>query len=173
MTKLISATEILDLIPQRPPILMIDGVCAYTKGSSIITSKRVDENSAAFKGHFPDFPLLPGVLLIEAAAQTGAIMMRLEELDWQIGTKINTTLAPKKIGVLGGSKVRFKKPVFPNTEFFVHGTIDWYKHGSMALKVKVMSAEKEVFMSGSVTLSTTLKSNLEKVNSKNYVPNRI
>lgn len=154
-------SEIKNLIPQRPPILMLDGVEEYSQGQSILTTKWIGEEAAPFKGHFPGFPLLPGVFLIEAAAQTGAVMMGLDELKWEYGQAVKIEKAPKTVGVLGGSKVRFKKPVFPNTRLYFSGIVEWKRGGTMSLKVKAFDEANNTLMSGSVTLSTVLKSQLQ------------
>jgi len=162
MKKIISAQGIKDLIPQRPPILMIDGVTEYEPGKSITTTKWVGTEDGAFNGHFPGFPLFPGVLLIEAAAQTGAVIMQLDELNWSPGDDFTKDPnAPETMGVLGGSKIRFKKPLFPETQLFVQGTVEWFMKGSMSLKVKATNGKGDVLMSGAVTLSTILKSQLK------------
>ncbi len=66
--------EILDYLPHRPPFLWIDRVLAIQPGLRCTAAKRVDPGEPLLAGHFPDDPILPGVLIIEAAAQTAAVM---------------------------------------------------------------------------------------------------
>jgi len=160
---LLTKEEVKQFIPQRPPILMVEEVHEYEKGESIITSKWLPKGDPAFEGHFPGFPLLPGVLLVEAAAQSGAILMSLDEQEWQKGKLLDNLKPPRTIGVLGGAKVRFKKPVFPDTRIFIHAKVEWFKHGAMSLKVRALNDKDQTLMSGSLTLSTVLKSSLNKL----------
>lgn len=66
--------NIQDAIPHRPPFLLVDEVVAI-EGSTIRTRKKVDPADPVFRGHFPDYPLLPGVLVCEAIVQSGAILI--------------------------------------------------------------------------------------------------
>ena len=65
--------EIMEIIPQRAPFLMIDRVEEYVPGESAVAYKNVCINEWYFQGHFPGEPIMPGVLITEALAQTGAI----------------------------------------------------------------------------------------------------
>ena len=90
------------IIPQREPFLMIDEVEEYTPGESAIAYKHVDESEYYFKGHFPGNPIMPGVLIVESLAQTGAVaILSMEENKG-------------KNALFGGiDKLRFKKPFEP------------------------------------------------------------
>lgn len=67
--------EILRRIPHRYPFLLVDRCERYVANVSVVGIKNVTANEHYFQGHFPDFPVMPGVLIIEALAQTGAILM--------------------------------------------------------------------------------------------------
>lgn len=94
--------EIKKIIPQREPFLMIDEVENYIPGESAIAYKYVNENEYYFKGHFPENPIMPGVLIVESLAQTGAVaILSMEENKG-------------KNALFGGiDKLRFKKQVTP------------------------------------------------------------
>ena len=70
---MLNKEEIKNIIPQRDPFLMIDEVEEYVPGESAIAYKNVNEKEWYFKGHFPDNPIMPGVLITESLAQTGAV----------------------------------------------------------------------------------------------------
>ena len=93
---------IKNIIPQREPFLMIDEVEEYVPGESAIAYKHVDGNEYYFKGHFPGNPIMPGVLIVESLAQTGAVaILSMEENKG-------------KNALFGGiDKIRFKKQVVP------------------------------------------------------------
>lgn len=65
--------EIMSIIPHRPPFLLIDKVLSLEPGKKITAVKNVTMNEPFFVGHFPNEPVMPGVLIIEALAQTGAV----------------------------------------------------------------------------------------------------
>lgn len=65
----------MDIIPHRPPFLLIDKVLEIKEGKSIVAIKNVSMNEPFFVGHFPQEPVMPGVLIIEALAQAGAVAL--------------------------------------------------------------------------------------------------
>ena len=93
---------IKNIIPQREPFLMIDEVEEYIPGESATAYKHVSEDEYYFKGHFPGNPIMPGVLIVESLAQTGAVaILSMEENKG-------------KNALFGGiDKIRFKKQVVP------------------------------------------------------------
>ncbi len=77
---MLNKEEIKNIIPQREPFLMIDEVETFEPGESATAYKNVDESEWYFKGHFPGNPIMPGVLIAESLAQTGAVaILSLEE----------------------------------------------------------------------------------------------
>ena len=99
---MLNKNEIKQIIPQREPFLMIDEVEEYVPGESAIAYKHVSEDEWYFKGHFPGNPIMPGVLIVESLAQTGAVaILSMEENQG-------------KNALFGGiDKLRFKKTVVP------------------------------------------------------------
>ena len=71
----IDINKILQLLPHRYPFLLVDRVLEITPRETITALKNVTMNEPFFQGHFPDFPVMPGVLIIEALAQTAAVTM--------------------------------------------------------------------------------------------------
>ncbi|MFN3835736.1 MAG: 3-hydroxyacyl-ACP dehydratase FabZ [Glycocaulis sp.] len=100
----IGPDEILARLPHRYPFLLIDRAHSYVEGQSITGIKCVSAGEPYFAGHFPGFPVMPGVLIIEALAQTGAVLMS-KTLD----ADINKTV----ILFMGVDKARFRRPVRP------------------------------------------------------------
>ena len=96
--------EIMEILPHRYPILLVDRILEYEEGKRIVGLKNVSVNEPVFQGHFPGFPLFPGVYILEAMAQVGGILM-IKSLNLEIG-KYAVVFA----GIDGA---RFKKPVFP------------------------------------------------------------
>ena len=71
----LNATEIQALIPHRYPFLLIDRVVELEPGHRIVALKHVSMSDAFLQGHFPDYPVMPGVLIVEALAQSGAVLV--------------------------------------------------------------------------------------------------
>lgn len=99
---MLNQAEIMEIIPHREPFLLVDEITEINSGVNVIGKKYVTGEEYFFKGHFPGFPIMPGVLMIEALAQLGAACILAEDKF------------KGKIGVLAGVKnARFKKQVRP------------------------------------------------------------
>lgn len=99
---MLTVKEIKDILPHRYPFLMIDRVEEVVECKSAKGFKNVTINENFFNGHFPEYPVMPGVLILEALAQMGAICI------------LSTEDFKGKIGFLvGADKVRWKKQVMP------------------------------------------------------------
>ncbi|MGY0691260.1 3-hydroxyacyl-ACP dehydratase FabZ [Virgibacillus sp. FSP13] len=97
--------QIKEIIPHRYPFLLVDKVTEMEEGKRVVGVKNVTINEPFFQGHFPDYPVMPGVLIIEALAQVGAITM------------LNKEENKGKIGFLAGvDKCRFKRQVKPGDQ---------------------------------------------------------
>jgi 3-hydroxyacyl-[acyl-carrier-protein] dehydratase len=96
--------EIMRRIPHRPPFLMVDRAEAYRAGKSITGIKCVTMNEPFFMGHFPGSPVMPGVLIIEALAQTGGLLM---SKSWDVDPE------GKIILFMSVDNCRFRNPVRP------------------------------------------------------------
>lgn len=97
--------EILDVIPHRYPFLLVDRVVEMEKGKRVVGIKNVTINENFFQGHFPGNPVMPGVLIIEAMAQTAGVLLLAEEEN-----------RGKLVYLAGCDNVRFKKPVIPGDQ---------------------------------------------------------
>lgn len=94
--------EIMSIIPHRPPFLLIDRIEEMVEGEKVVAIKNVTMNEPFFQGHFPGHPVMPGVLIIEAMAQAGAVAIL--SMDEYKG----------KIAFFGGiDKAKFRKQVVP------------------------------------------------------------
>ena len=75
METIFDYNEIKKIIPHRQPFLLIDRIVEYEEGKRCVGLKQVSGNEPFFQGHFPDYAVMPGVLITEALAQTGAVAM--------------------------------------------------------------------------------------------------
>ncbi len=99
--------DIMDALPHRYPFLLLDRVETVEKGKRLVALKNVTVNEEFFNGHFPGFPVMPGVLIVEALAQAGGILA-LQDLDGRLGNR--------KIFFMSIDKARFRKPVVPGDQ---------------------------------------------------------
>ena len=102
MKRSLSAAEIRNLIPHRYPFLLVDRIEDVEPGVRAVGIKSVTQNEPFFQGHFPDYPVMPGVLIVEAMAQVGAVgVMSVEEYRGKLAL------------FAGIDGVRFRRQVVP------------------------------------------------------------
>jgi 3-hydroxyacyl-[acyl-carrier-protein] dehydratase len=102
--------EIMQILPHRYPLLLVDRILEIELGKRIVGLKNVSINEPYFQGHFPGFPLMPGVYVLEALAQVGGILM-IKSLNLEIG-KYAVVFA-------GIDDARFKRPVYPGDQLIL------------------------------------------------------
>ncbi len=107
---MLSFEEIKKLLPQKYPFLFIDKVVEFQKGSKIVCLKNITGNESFFVGHFPDFAIMPGVLILEAMAQASIILFR---------KSFDADKDKDKVFLLASANVRFSKPVFPGDQLIL------------------------------------------------------
>ncbi len=100
------AAQIMDLLPHRYPFLLVDRIVEVQGKQKIIGLKNVTINEPFFQGHFPGHPIMPGVLIVEAMAQTGGLL-----LMEQIPDRAN-----KVVYFMALDEVKFRKPVVPGDQ---------------------------------------------------------
>ncbi len=107
----IDITRIMEMIPHRYPILLVDRLIDYVPGESAVGLKNVTMNEPHFNGHFPGMPVMPGVLIIEAMAQTSALLV-VETLGEEAQGKI--------VYFMSIDNAKFRKPVVPGDSLHIH-----------------------------------------------------
>src|SRR5580700_4642698 len=108
---MIDIAGIMDRIPHRYPMLLIDRIIDVVKGESCTGIKNVTANEPCFQGHFPGHPIMPGVLIIEAMAQTSATLV-VASLD---GVSCDTHI----VYFMTLDSARFRKPVVPGDQIHI------------------------------------------------------
>jgi len=102
--------SIMDALPHRYPFLLVDRVVEFEKDKRIVAIKNVTINEPFFQGHFPDAPIMPGVLIVEAMGQAGGVLViRSLPPDTHV----------RKIYFMGFDSVRFRKPVVPGDQLIL------------------------------------------------------
>ena len=119
--KTLNITEIQELLPHRYPFLMIDRVTNYDEGKTLTAIKNVSVNEPQFTGHFPEQPIMPGVLIIEALAQATGILAFKSE----VGRPVNGQIYM----LVGVDKVRFKRTVEPGDQLQLKVEVVTVKRG--------------------------------------------
>lgn len=107
----IDITRIKELIPHRYPMLLVDKLCDINLGESAVGKKCVTINEPFFQGHFPEKPVMPGVLIVEAMAQSAAALVMLS-LDAEAEGKL--------VYFMSIDAVKFRKPVVPGDMLELH-----------------------------------------------------
>ena len=105
---MLTINEVMDFLPHRYPFLMIDRILEFEQGKRIVGLKNVTINEPFFQGHFPGHPIMPGVLLLEAMAQTGGVMALMSLPAEEVKKKV--------LYFMSLDKAKFRKPVTPGDQ---------------------------------------------------------
>lgn len=135
--------QILGMLPHRYPFLLIDKVLEFEEGKSLVAIKNVTYNEPFFQGHFPDLKVMPGVLLVEAVAQAGGILIYKSIPDPE-----------KKLVFLSKiDKTKFRKPVTPGDQVRLEVEI-------LKLKSKFCRVKGRAFVDGEVVVEGEVMASL-------------
>ncbi len=109
--EVININQIINMIPHRYPFLLVDRIINVFKDQSCIGIKNVTVNEPFFSGHFPNHPVMPGVLIIEALAQTSAVL---------VVHTLGEDAKGKLVYFMTIDNVKFRKPVIPGDQLKLH-----------------------------------------------------
>jgi 3-hydroxyacyl-[acyl-carrier-protein] dehydratase len=134
--------EIMAILPHRYPFLLIDRVIEMERKTRIVAIKNVTMNEPHFAGHFPDYPIMPGVLQIEAMAQTGGALLL---------TEFSAEERADKLMVFTGIEdARFRRPVTPGDQLRIEVTVVNWR--SRAVKMAgIITVEGKVVSDATIT----------------------
>ena len=121
--------DILDYLPHRYPLLLIDRILEYEENQRVVAIKNVTINEPFFQGHFPGAPIMPGVLIIESMAQAGGFLVFKSLTDRE-----------KKLALFSGiEKARFRRPVRPGDQLNIEMQVSRIRGpvGKLGGKVRV------------------------------------
>ncbi|HYB74957.1 MAG TPA: 3-hydroxyacyl-ACP dehydratase FabZ [Candidatus Sulfotelmatobacter sp.] len=99
--------EIQEVLPHRYPFLLVDRVLELDLGKRVVGIKNVSANEAFFQGHFPGHPIMPGVLILEALAQVGGVLLM---------RTLNASAEKKVMYFTGIDRAKFRRPVIPGDQ---------------------------------------------------------
>jgi 3-hydroxyacyl-[acyl-carrier-protein] dehydratase len=143
--------QIQAILPHRYPFLLIDRVLEVERKKRIVAIKNVTINEPFFVGHFPGFPIMPGVLIVEAMAQAGGALLLTEVED----------RGDKLIVFTGIEKARFRRPVVPGDQLRIEVvTLSW-KGSASRIAVRM---EGKAFVNGKLVCDGTVSAQLVSMN---------
>ncbi|HEY2390735.1 MAG TPA: 3-hydroxyacyl-ACP dehydratase FabZ [Candidatus Angelobacter sp.] len=143
--------QIQAILPHRYPFLLIDRVLEIERKKKIVAIKNVTINEPFFAGHFPGFPIMPGVLIVEAMAQAGGAMLLTEVEDRN----------DKLIVFTGIEKARFRRPVVPGDQLRIEVVMLSWKASSARIVVRM---EGKAFVNGKVVCDGVVSAQLVSMN---------
>ena len=140
---MLSNKEIRELLPHRYPFLLVDKVLELEAGKRVVAQKNVSANEPFFQGHFPEYPIMPGVLIVEALAQTAGLAVAVIEEN------------KGKLGVFAGiEELKFKNQVVPGDILILEAEILMSKLGVTKARV-VARVEDKVAAEGIIKFAMT------------------
>ena len=138
--------DIIGHLPHRFPFLLVDRVLEFESGKYIVALKNVTINEPFFPGHFPNHPVMPGVLVIEAMAQTAAILAFITAGE-SVGDKNIVYFA-------GIDDARFKRPVVPGDQIMMRAELEWQRRGIWRFKT---TARVDEHLAAEASLMCTMR----------------
>lgn len=111
----INIKEIMAMIPHRYPFLLVDRIVSFKANESIVGLKNITFNEPQFMGHFPEAPVMPGVLIIEAMAQVSAVL---------VSKTLNAKPGEKTVYFMSIDGAKFRKVVQPGDSLYLHSKIE-------------------------------------------------
>lgn len=143
MNLIMDINDVMQYLPHRPPFLLVDGVIEIKEGESLTAIKNVTMNEPFFAGHFPNFPVMPGVLIVEGLAQAAGIL-----------AYKSTNTSPND-GILylfaGIDNVRFRRMVKPGDQLRLEVKFLWQKR-------EIFKMEGHAYVDGELACSADLLS---------------
>jgi 3-hydroxyacyl-[acyl-carrier-protein] dehydratase len=131
--------EIMGFLPHRYPLLLIDRIIEFDPGKRVVALKNVTINEQFFQGHFPDFPIMPGVLVVEAMAQAGAIIMMQAIPDRQT----------KLVVFSGIERAKFRRSVTPGDQLRIEVNV-------LSMRPRAGRMEGKAYVDGKLACEATL-----------------
>ena len=128
----LDVTEIQRILPHRYPFLLIDRVVDVTRKQRIVALKNVTINEPFFQGHFPGYPIMPGVLIVEAIAQAGGALLLTEVADREGRLMVFT----------GIERARFRKPVVPGDTLRIEVEVLVWRQTAVRMQGKAYVGDK-------------------------------
>jgi 3-hydroxyacyl-[acyl-carrier-protein] dehydratase len=143
METLLDITQIQAILPHRYPFLLVDRIIEYDSGKRVVGIKNVTLNEPFFAGHFPGAPVMPGVLIVEAMAQTAGVMMLANLPDRE----------SKLVFFTGIDGAKFRRPVVPGDQLRLELTV-------LRLRPRYIKLRGEAYVDGELVAEAEISSAL-------------
>jgi 3-hydroxyacyl-[acyl-carrier-protein] dehydratase len=143
METLLDITQIQAILPHRYPFLLVDRIIEYDSGKRVVGIKNVTLNEPFFAGHFPGAPVMPGVLIVEAMAQTAGVMMLANLPDRE----------SKLVFFTGIDGAKFRRPVVPGDQLRLELTV-------LRLRPRYIKLRGEAYVEGELVAEAEISSAL-------------
>ncbi|SRR5690554_1952865 len=146
MSEMLTIDQIREMLPHRYPFLLVDRVLEREEGERIVAIKNVTINEPFFQGHYPETPVMPGVLIVEAMAQVGGLI---------VGGAPGADVIPLLAAI---EKVRFREVVKPGDQLVITATVQANRSGLVKISAQAKVAEK-IAAQGDLTFVLAPKEN--------------
>jgi beta-hydroxyacyl-ACP dehydratase FabZ len=143
METVLDITQIQAILPHRYPFLLVDRIVEYEPNARVVGIKNVTLNEPFFQGHFPGAPVMPGVLIVEAMAQTAGVLMLATLPDRE----------SKLVFFTGIDNARFRRPVMPGDQLRMELTV-------LKLRQRYIRLRGEAFVDGQLVAEAEITSSL-------------
>jgi 3-hydroxyacyl-[acyl-carrier-protein] dehydratase len=137
--KTLDIGQIMEFLPHRYPFLLIDRVVEFEHSKRIVALKNVTINEPFFNGHFPGYPIMPGVLVVEAMAQAGCILLLSEVADRE----------QKLVVFTGIEKAKFRRPITPGDQLRIEVDV-------LSFRPRAGRMEGKAYVDGKLACEATL-----------------